>query len=152
MSGQNNPELSPKDPENEELQDIEFAKRGCCFWFPSFRCGGRVWERVSTSDQKEESHWWDKGFKAVMKVREWSEVVAGPKWKTFIRRFNKKSSKTNKYNYDPLSYSLNFDDGPGVNEHSEDDRFFCDFSSRYASIPVSAKSSMDLGKDPPSFL
>ncbi|KAK4346319.1 hypothetical protein RND71_032658 [Anisodus tanguticus] len=153
MSGQTNPEFSQKDPDmNEELQDLEFTKRGCCFWFPSFRCGLTVWERVSTSDQKEEPNWWDKGINAVMKVREWSELVAGPKWKTFIRRFNKNRSKTNKFNYDPLSYSLNFDDGPGVNDQSEDDRLFRDFSSRFASIPISAKSSMDLGKDPPSFL
>lgn len=87
-----------------------------------------------------------------MKVREWSELVAGPKWKTFIRRFNKNRSKTNKFNYDPMSYSLNFDDGPGVNDQSEDDSLFRDFSSRFASIPVSAKSSMDLGEDSSSLL
>ncbi|CAN4082476.1 unnamed protein product [Withania somnifera] len=153
MADQTNPEFSLKDADrNEELQDLEFTKRGCCFCFPSFRCERRVWERVSTSDQKEEPHWWDNGLNAVMKVREWSELVAGPKWKTFIRRFNKNRSKGNKFNYDPLSYALNFDDGPGANDQSEDDRLFRDFSSRFASIPVSGKSSMDLGKDPPSFL
>ncbi|KAF5958857.1 hypothetical protein HYC85_006082 [Camellia sinensis] len=51
--------------------------------------------------------------------------------------------KSGKLKYDPLSYSLNFDD--------DEDRIYCDFSSRDASIPVLAKSSMDLGTDAPSF-
>ncbi|CAN4079267.1 unnamed protein product [Withania somnifera] len=141
MGDQTNPEFSQKDPDkNEELQDLEFTKRGCCFCFPSFSSGRSVWERVSTSDQKEEPHWWDKGLNAIMKVREWSELVAGPKWKTFLRRFSKNRSKTIKFNYDPLSYSLNFEDGPRVTDQSEDDRILRDFSSRFASIPVSAKS------------
>ncbi|GMP30359.1 hypothetical protein CsSME_00005063 [Camellia sinensis var. sinensis] len=64
---------------------------------------------------------------------EWSEIIAGPRWKTFIRLFNKN------------------------NGHEEreiqirSDRIYCDFSSRYASIPVLAKASMDLGTDAPSF-
>jgi len=90
-----------------------------------------------------------------MKLREWSEIVAGPKWKTFIRRFNRSKSggRQSKYQYDPLSYALNFDEGPGKNGNSEeDDEFrFRNFSARYATVPVSANSSMDLGKDGPNF-
>lgn len=89
---------------------------------------------------------------AFKKVREWSELVAGPKWKTFIRRCSKNRPKPGKFQYDPLSYALNFDEGHGQNGNLEDeDRVFRDFSSRYASIPMSAKSSMDLGKDGPTF-
>lgn len=101
---------------------------------------------------ENEDPWWRRGWK---KVREWSEIVAGPKWKTFIRRFNKNRSgckQTGKFNYDEFSYHLNFDDGPGQNGHFDnDDILHRDFSSRYASVPASAKSSMDLGKDRPSF-
>ncbi|KAF7148253.1 hypothetical protein RHSIM_Rhsim03G0043300 [Rhododendron simsii] len=39
-----------------------------------------------------------------------------------------------------ISYTLNFDNWVGQNGHF-------DFSSRYAAIPVSTKSSMDLGRD-----
>lgn len=89
-----------------------------------------------------------------MKVREWSEIVAGPKWKTFIRRFNKNRNaslyvKQGSFNYDPLSYALNFDDG---NDGEEDFNYgYGGFSARFASVPPSAKSSMDLGKDAPTF-
>lgn len=80
------------------------------------------------------------------KIKEWSELVAGPKWKTFIRRFKKKrSSKQSRFKYDPASYSLNFDEGQGYKE--DDDLYLRDFSSRYAFVPGSSKSSMDLGKD-----
>ncbi|EPS69831.1 hypothetical protein M569_04939, partial [Genlisea aurea] len=67
--------------------------------------------------------WCGKGVvvEALKKVREWSELVAGPKWKTFIRRFNHIASGGRakppppRFQYDPLSYALNFDDGLGKN-------------------------------------
>lgn len=69
---------------------------------------------------------------ALMKVREWSEIMEVPWWKTFIRRFCRNSPKrTKKFGYDPLSYSLNFDATP--------DRDF-DFSTQYIE---SSKGSMD---------
>lgn len=53
-----------------------------------------------------------------MKVREWSELVAGPRWKTFIRRFRRGPTRHGsgggvgrKLNYDALNYALNFDEG-----------------------------------------
>ncbi|OVA16291.1 hypothetical protein BVC80_8971g57 [Macleaya cordata] len=145
----------------EDMADMLFAKRGCCFWLPCFgsdrsqTVGSVWWERIQTAEN--EDRWWTKGCKVLKKVREWSELVAGPKWKTFIRKFNKNTTKGlgggrhGKFNYDPLSYALNFDEGPGQNGFFYEDFGYPDFSSRYASIPVSAKSSMDLGKDGPSF-
>ena len=58
-----------------------------------------------------------------MKVREWSEIVAGPRWKTLIRRFNRDNRRHGKFQYDPLSYALNFD---------EEDRACSNFSARFA--------------------
>ncbi|GAB4836629.1 hypothetical protein Ancab_001542 [Ancistrocladus abbreviatus] len=94
-----------------------------------------------------EDRWWVRSWK---KMREWSEIVAGPRWKTFIRRFRKNRRQGN-FGYDPLSYAMNFDEGQTGN-YWDEDYGFRDFSSRYAAIPASAKSSMDLGKDGPSFL
>ncbi|XP_073270394.1 uncharacterized protein [Primulina huaijiensis] len=90
------------------------------------------------------------GLDALNRIREWSEILAGPRWKTFIRRFNRdrQSSKHLNFHYDPLSYAMNFDEGPGQNGRFDDDgedRYFSrNFSSRYA------KGSMDLGKGGPS--
>ena len=93
-------------------------------------------------------------------MREWSEIVAGPKWKTFIRRFNYGGgrgravhfAKHGSFQYDPLSYALNFDDGgnAGAGKYG-DDGGVLSFSARFASVPATAKSSMDLGKDAPAF-
>lgn len=99
---------------------------------------------MGSPENKE--RWWLRGWK---RIREWSEVVAGPKWKTFIRRFNRNNprvaafSKPGSFRYDPLSYALNFD--------NDNDNNYTGFSSRFGSLPPSAKSSMDLGKDGPSF-
>lgn len=112
---------------------------------------------------QNEDQWWHRGIRAFKKLREWSEIVAGPKWKTFIRRFNRSRSgggggsggRHGKFQYDPLSYSLNFDEGPGHNGSLDDDDFsgFRNFSTRFASTSVAAplqpKSSVavEMGKD-----
>ncbi|KAI3519286.1 hypothetical protein L1887_08315 [Cichorium endivia] len=67
----------------------------------------------------------------------------------FIRRFKKKHCKPSKFQYDPASYSLNFNGGQG---HTKDDElYFRDLLLRYASVSISTKSSMDLGKDELTF-
>ncbi|KAJ0942179.1 hypothetical protein HanPSC8_Chr03g0088881 [Helianthus annuus] len=63
-------------------------------------------------------------------MKEFSEVVAGPKWKNFIRRFSKKPKRGNSsFQYDPESYALNFNDGGGG---GDDDALPCSFSTRFA--------------------
>ncbi|CDY45749.1 BnaC02g42330D [Brassica napus] len=120
----------------------------CCSCFPSFRSrsspalGYSSWGRIRTADDNnnhgpDEPRWWKR---AALKVREWSEIAAGPRWKTFIRRFNRDPRRGRdwdageKFQYDPLSYALNFDD-------DDEDEYvglggFRSFSTRYASVPV----------------
>ncbi|KAL5544243.1 hypothetical protein UlMin_008027 [Ulmus minor] len=166
------PETSHRDLEsfNEGGTNTLLANTRCCFCFGSRRSssvGLAWWERLRTSSTSTQNdRWWFRGFRAVKKLREWSEIVAGPKWKTFIRRLNRNRStgggsgggggnRHGKFQYDPLSYSLNFDQGPGQNGSPEEDDFggFRNFSVRYASpvpAPVQARSSsasLENGKD-----
>ncbi|KAL1357176.1 hypothetical protein HN51_009146 [Arachis hypogaea] len=147
----------------EERSNSLLSNARCTFCFPccfgsrrSASVGIAWWERVRTRSWSESQtqavtgsvgvRWWARGF---MKVREWSEIVAGPRWKTFIRRFNRSRSgggnggrygQVGKYQYDPLSYALNFDEGPGQNGDSDDHSYegFRNFSCRYAAAPVSS--------------
>ncbi|XVF60350.1 hypothetical protein PTKIN_Ptkin08bG0037900 [Pterospermum kingtungense] len=142
--------------------DVGFSNRGCCFWM---RCGSAFrsiwWQRIAADDTSSAAAWsttnksykesrWTRAWK---KVRETSELVAGPKWKTFIRRFNKNraGNRERKFQYDPLSYARNFDEGPGRNSFDEDSMNRI-FSFRYASLLVSSNPSMDFDKDGPPFL
>ncbi|KAG6391817.1 hypothetical protein SASPL_149577 [Salvia splendens] len=125
----------------DESEESAFFRRRCC-WPWKFRRSSapkpKDWERISTSDQSDR-RWWSGGVEAFMKVREWSELVAGLKWKTFIRRFNRAPARA-KFNYDPCSYAQNFDHGEGQNGQFDDGGAFLDFPSRYAAVP--AQSSM----------
>lgn len=139
------------DVDDEELQ-ATFSKKGCCFFIPCFsgsgqrESGSASWKRIRFGEVREDDKWWKK---AVMKVREWSELVAGPKWKTFIRRFNKNRTGVKKFNYDPVDYAKNFDGG-GV-DCDDEDVLRGGFSLRYASVPHLVKSSMDFGNNRPVF-
>ncbi|XP_047328553.1 uncharacterized protein LOC124932004 [Impatiens glandulifera] len=146
--------------ETEMIDSISSNRRNYCFCIPCFKSnrssttGSNWWHRIREAEQDE--RWWSKGITAFKKVREWSEIVAGPRWKTFIRRFNRNKNggggKHGKFNYDPLSYSLNFDEGTAATNGDSDEEYgFRNFSSRYASIPNTAKSSIDYGKDQPTF-
>ncbi|KAG0513604.1 hypothetical protein BDA96_10G116400 [Sorghum bicolor] len=174
-----------------------FSRRGhrCCgcFWAPPWTSSSSPHARRASGGADEEwwhgvgeggsgaasgrRRWWRRGVDALMKVREWSELVAGPRWKTFIRRFrfrrgisprhagaNNGGGGGGKLNYDPLSYALNFDEGHGGGSHGEggdDDyqAYYRDFSTRFVALappPASVRSSMDLGgrdaPPPPLFL
>ncbi|KAI4329561.1 hypothetical protein MLD38_027936 [Melastoma candidum] len=85
----------------------------------------------------------DRGIQFSMKLREKSELIAGPKWKTFIRRFNRTPSghhnrrqEEGRFRYDPLSYALNFEEQNAACEEDDDDAAaaagFRNFSSRFA--------------------
>lgn len=129
--------------------NILSAKSRCCCCIPILRSrrSGTVgfwWETIRTAQNGD--RWWTRGVESLKKIREWSEIVAGPKWKTFIRRFNRNrsgGSRNAKFQYDALSYSLNFDEGPARDSNSEEsDVRLRDFSSRYVSFPAPAKSSI----------
>ncbi|MED6113958.1 hypothetical protein PIB30_075632 [Stylosanthes scabra] len=70
------------------------------------------------------------------KMKEVSEVIAGPKWKTFIRKlsvYGKKQQRNNRFQYDEHSYALNFNSGVP----SEDEDMPPSFSARF-SAPFAA--------------
>nr|GFA04238.1 hypothetical protein [Tanacetum cinerariifolium] len=137
---------------NSSLESFS-AARNCCFCLPI------RWQKVQSSENDEQQSnatLWSRGITALKKIREWSEIVAGPKWKTFIRRFNRDKSfarQSSKYQYDPLSYELNFDQGPLQNGDPETEKEYLvrNFSSRYvlpvAMIQVNGKTSVDQRKD-----
>ncbi|XP_038894780.1 uncharacterized protein LOC120083201 [Benincasa hispida] len=134
------------------------SKRYSCFCFPCFgprrSASDEVswWERVKTKAKSTkfdgEDHWWTGGIRSLKKLREWSEIVAGPRWKTFIRRFNRNrpaTVKLGKFQYDPISYALNFDDGHNGDVDFDGDEYsgggFQNFSDRFAAVPTPVKSS-----------
>ncbi|KAH7550434.1 hypothetical protein ACOSP7_024243 [Xanthoceras sorbifolium] len=141
----------------EETSNSLLRNTRCCFPCFNSRQSSTVglawWERIRTAQIQppHSSSWWAPAVSAFRRMREWSEIVAGPKWKTFIRRFNRsRSSNSNhhhqhgKYQYDPLSYSLNFDE---TREFDQDDDFggLRNFSSRYASVkPAAAARGQDV--------
>lgn len=141
-----------------QAQAQERSKSRCGLLFPSCCLGPRRrsswWELVrsnswsgSNPGQTHGDRWWSRGLRALKKIREWSEIVAGPRWKTFIRRFNQNraSKRTPKYQYDPLSYALNFDEGH--NGDFNDDAALRNFSTRYAAVNVKSLSPKDRDRD-----
>jgi hypothetical protein len=116
---------------------------------------GEWWHQVGAGGTRatERRRWWRRGVDALMKVREWSELVAGPRWKTFIRRFRRGHHHRHgggaKLNYDALDYALNFDEGHGACSPEDGGGGpggdYPDFSARFAAPPGSAKTSLDLG-------
>lgn len=85
--------------------------------------------------------------KKLNELKEVSEIVAGPKWKNFIRRFGKywknenKRGKTAPFQYDLEGYALNFDRGE---EDEEEERLMVVFSSRFAP-PLSGEIKKERG-------
>ncbi|KAK9268365.1 hypothetical protein L1049_000114 [Liquidambar formosana] len=130
--------MAPLKEDANEEDDIDyheesFLGRGCCcFKFISFkRRRSDKNERGNLLQQRGEIRetWWAKNLK---EVKEASEVLAGPKWKTLIRKiggyFNNKKHNKNQFQYDPQSYALNFDGGVD----REEDGLLRDFSVRFA--------------------
>ncbi|KAK2646659.1 hypothetical protein Ddye_021854 [Dipteronia dyeriana] len=83
---------------------------GCCFGW----CRGKDGRDLlhDNEDDYEES-WW---IERTRKVKEASELLAGHKWKNFIRKIGrycniKRNNHKTQFQYDPESYALNFDRG-----------------------------------------
>ncbi|KAE8663427.1 hypothetical protein F3Y22_tig00112980pilonHSYRG00037 [Hibiscus syriacus] len=98
-------------------------------------CGGCFrgifrWRHGYLLQYEENRESWVK--RRAKKLQEISELLAGPRWKNFIRRFsiygiNKKRRSTT-MQYDIQSYELNFDEGV----HREADAGYLGFSARFA--------------------
>ncbi|KAF4356105.1 hypothetical protein G4B88_012570 [Cannabis sativa] len=109
----------------EEEEEEEFESEGnACSCFGVF-VGRR---RRSGGDYERETRIKTWLVKKVKKVKEFSEVVAGPKWKNFIRKIggycngnNKKQKNMNRFQYDAQSYALNFDNGGARFDDEEDE-------------------------------
>ncbi|XP_006291910.2 uncharacterized protein LOC17886946 [Capsella rubella] len=146
-------EVGKRDLEPETTtSDPLVGESSCGSCLPGFRANAAKsswWQRIH-SNHHHEPRWWVRAF---LKIREWSEVVAGPRWKTFIRRFNRDRRQGRdwddaaKFRYDPLSYNLSFED-----EYKDDEAGFGglrSFSMRYASVPVvSSKAPAVISVDP----
>lgn len=89
--------------------------------------GDRINFLQQTGDHPHKERWLIKKLK---ELKEFSELVAGPKWKNFIRKFSKKPKNT-RFQYDPQSYALNFNDG-GCDDEEDDGFLARNFSTRFA--------------------
>ncbi|KAJ9167692.1 hypothetical protein P3X46_019301 [Hevea brasiliensis] len=105
----------------------------CCFYRLCWKRNNNGSHRYLLSKLEEINDGWF--VERARKLKEISEVLAGPRWKNFIRRFTKvhgfNKKRRTQYQYDPQSYALNFDDG--IDKDAED--AFPDFSARF-SAPV----------------
>ncbi|KAG2668478.1 hypothetical protein I3843_15G157200 [Carya illinoinensis] len=132
-------EEGDEDHMNEHEEAV--SSGGCC-------CLGLMGFRWGQSNERESKHllqvnkgerketWW---MKQLIKVKQGTEFVAGPKWKTFLRKIsafgNHKNKKKhgNGFQYDPQAYALNFDNG--FDDGDQEDGFVLDFRSRFAATP-----------------
>ncbi|KAL2464425.1 uncharacterized protein Fot_52381 [Forsythia ovata] len=119
--------------DDDDVNDVVYEEAGSVGGCACFRLFCFGWNR---ENQEEKSHllqgdkepWLVKELK---KLKEFSEVVAGPKWKNFIRKIGKlcnaKKSKT-QFQYSPESYALNF----ACDDDDDDDDLVRSFPSRFA--------------------
>ncbi|KAL5783058.1 hypothetical protein ACOSP7_008087 [Xanthoceras sorbifolium] len=152
-------ETSPLREEDDGFEEYEEGLRsnGCgCFQGLCFRWkrrnnnggGGNTYllhhqqhqQQQQVQEQEIRESWLVRQAK---RIREISELVAGPKWKTFIRRFsvninsnnnnnnnNKNKRRRMQFQYDAQSYKLNFDDG--ICREDQENNKHVDFSARFA--------------------
>ncbi|KAG4970725.1 hypothetical protein AAZX31_13G142100 [Glycine max] len=119
--------------EGEEGFEEEAGSSGCgcgCFGLKKWWQGHEEEGKGLLVDQKGEGESWV--VEKLRKAKEVSEVIAGPKWKTFIRKISgygkKVKQQRNRFQYDEHSYALNFNSGA----QSEDEGMPHSFSSRFA--------------------
>ncbi|GMJ07251.1 hypothetical protein HRI_004394300 [Hibiscus trionum] len=121
------------DVDQVEYED-EVRGNGCsCFNLFCFKW--RRFNDIHESDtllhRRGEEHtetWWKSKLN---KLKQVSEKIAGPKWKNFVRKMSgychKRKCQKNRFQYDPCSYALNFDNGA-----DKGDDLLRNFSSRFA--------------------
>ncbi|XP_074559421.1 uncharacterized protein LOC141815370 [Curcuma longa] len=130
----------------------------CCFPFSN-----SSWQRIDApAPGADDRSRWGRVRELVMKVRGWSELVAGPRWKTFLRRFGRNPNRaraaappgTMRFAYDPLSYALNFDEGHGEDFDGDDGGpqaiGYRGFSARLATSPEKSPAGVVAGLDAPA--
>lgn len=103
-----------QDPDQDAYEEA-FESSSCISRIFCFPCGCRNADKTehrSLLQGEYKESWWMNRLK---RIKEFTELVAGPKWKTFIRRFshshNTSKKRKTQFQYDPLSYALNFDAG-----------------------------------------
>ena len=123
--------------ENDYVEDYEeIGTSSCCGcfqglrfrWFPNDNGGGTYRYLIRQQGGEKREDWL---VNKMRQVKQFSELLGGPKWKNFIRLFsmhgiNKK--RRVQFQYDLQNYALNFDDG--INGEVEDDAYL-DFMLRY---------------------
>lgn len=122
----------------EDIDDYDEAvsPSGCCchplfsFKWRKSNDNERGYLLQQKGEQQHRETWW---VKRLNKVKEVTEVLAGPKWKNLIRKIggyrnNKSKKERNKFQYDPQSYALNFDNSVD----GEEDGLLRGFSSRFS--------------------
>lgn len=129
---------------DQEFDDIASSSGYCCCfgiggWRKTNHESKYLLQETNNGHEQYKESWYVNKLK---KLKEYSEVVAGPKWKNFVRKIGKylkpKKSRTQSM-YSPQSYALNFDDA----EEQEDD-LFASFSSRF-SAPLSGNQQKTAG-------
>lgn len=95
---------------------------------------------------QQQQQWWKVVEEKLMKVREVSEVVAGPKWKTFIRKIGgvcrkNRRAQRGQFGYDAEGYALNFDGGLDWEDEDDDGQMYNARSSRFTGSSLAINSS-----------
>ncbi|KZV41399.1 hypothetical protein F511_37602 [Dorcoceras hygrometricum] len=124
-----------REGQEEHSGDYNETAGGGCGCFRRF-CFG--WDDEGPSSHnyllRESESWVAEKFK---KLREVSEMAAGPKWKNLVRkigrlcnpkRSNKETTSNLQFQYSPESYALNF----AGREEEEDGQLLHSFSTRFA--------------------
>nr|XP_027070291.1 uncharacterized protein LOC113695404 [Coffea arabica] len=122
------------DREEEEVASPSGCCCCCCFGFGGWKRSNQESKYLLRENSGHEESWFVDKLK---NMKEYSEVVAGPKWKNLVRKIGKyvkPKKSTTQSMYTPNSYALNFDDGE---EEEEEDDLFVSFSSRF-SAPLSS--------------
>ncbi|KAK1420955.1 hypothetical protein QVD17_22948 [Tagetes erecta] len=124
------PTITEHDQEGTDIYDDDTANSGGCFRLFCCCDNHEYLYQHESGELINKETWFMKRAKS---LKEYSEMVAGPKWKNFIRRFSRRpKTRANAhmpFQYDPQSYALNFNDG---DDREDDDLLPRSFSTRFA--------------------